>query len=236
MPIKKRILLRALVLLILLPVINSFGLRILYAYEIKGNIAYDKIAPIISGAISFIEVAVVFSGFGLFLRAFYSCKRKTAGAVLVFNVISALISYLAAVLLVYVTTANPAENLPFMMVYGMLNFAADLVILASVTAVALITEKSHEKRGRPAGERLFWQGCIWSGIIFGVAGLIQKAGETVTDIMEFGAPVLINDYIYLITPYLRLAVYSVLGVFVAYLVGTFGLKDPTSQTDTSSDK
>ena len=235
MPLKKQLLLRAFVLTIVLPIINSFGLRALYAYEIDGNIAYEKIAPIVAGAITFIEVAVIFCGFGLFLRAYYEYRWQAAGQILAINIVSALIPYCSAVVLLYLTTADPRSNLVFAVIYAVLNFTADMVILAALVVAAAVTARSFAaKRDGHAGKKLLLHGCIWSAVIFGVAGLIQKAAETAADIMQFGAPTSINDYVYLITPYISLAIYSVIGIFIAYLAGSYGLNEPGSGPDTTS--
>lgn len=231
MPLKKQLLLRALILLVLLPVINSLGLRAIYEYEISGNIAYKYIGPIIAGAIEFIGVAVIFSGFGLFLRAYYDFKWKAAGKILLLNVVSALISYCSGIALVFMNTSDPASILPYRLLYAALNFAADLVILGALTAAAAATAKSAEKNAGLTGKRLFVRGCIWAAVIFGIAGLIQMGAQTVVEIMESGAPASINAYIYYITPYFQIVVYSVLGAFIAWLAGSLGLNDDDGKPD-----
>lgn len=229
MPLKKQLLLRSLILILLLPIANSFGLRIFYAYSVAGNVAYETVASLLSGAISFIEVAVVFCGFGLFLRAYYEYGFKGSGGILGLNVLSALIPYGAAVVIVYLTTTDPTTDLPYMLLYGALNFTVDLVMLAAIVAVASVTtrvNRSAKKHAALPNIKLFKLGCIWSAVIFAIAGLIQNAGQTIADIIDYGSPTSFNDYFYLINPYLTLAVYTALGVFIAWFSGTLGLNTP----------
>lgn len=226
MPLKKQLLYRALFLLLLLPALNSFGLQSLYAYSVDGNIAYEAVAPFVSGVISFIEVAVVFCGFGLFLRAYYAFGFKGSLGMLALNVLSALIPYCAAFVTVYLTTVNPAADLPYMLLYGALNFSIDLVMLATLATVAAATAHINrvvKKLSDTPGVKLFKLGCAWSAIIFALAGLIQNSVQTVVNIMDYGAPTSFNDYYALISPYLTLAVYAILGAFIAWFAGTLGL-------------
>jgi hypothetical protein len=235
MPLKKQLLLRALILLVLLPLINSLGLRAIYEYEIGGNIAYKYIDPIMAGAIEFIGIAVIFCGFGLFLRAYYEFKWKATGKILLLNVASALISYCSGIALVFMNTSDPVSILPYRLLYAALNFAADLVILGALTAAAAVTAKAEKNAGL-TGKRLFVRGCIWAAVIFGIAGFIQIGAQTVVEIMDSGAPSSINAYIYYITPYLQIGVYSVIGAFIAWLAGSLGLNDAGESAGNSENR
>lgn len=219
------------ILLVLLPLVNSLGLRALYEYEIAGNVAYEYIDPIMAGAIEFIGIAVIFCGFGLFLRAYYEFRWKAAGKILALNVVSALISYCSGIALEFLTRADPVISLPYKLIYAALNFAADLVILGALVTMAAITAKATEKDARLTGDRLFVRGCIWTAVIFGVAGFIQIGAQTVVEIMDSGAPASINAYIYYITPYLQIVVYSVIGAFIAWFAGSLGLNDADGKPD-----
>jgi|GEM_PF-1004899 hypothetical protein len=229
MPLKKQLYLRALILIVLLPVINSFGLRIFNAYTVSGNVAYESVEPLLTGAIQFIEVAIAFCGFGLFLRAFYAFGFKGSAGFLGLNIFSALIPYGAAILTVYITTSDPSSNLPYMLLYGVLNFAMDLVMFAAILGVAAVTAKVAKIAGKHdvlPQLKLFKLGCIWSAVIFFVSGLIQNIGTTISDIIDYGSPTSANDYIYIIIPYLTLIVYTVIGVFIAWFTGTLAMNPP----------
>lgn len=229
MPLKKQLYLRSLILLILLPALNSFGLKIFNAYTVSGNVSYESVASFISGAIQFIDVGIVFCGFGLYLRAFYEFGFKGSAGILGLNVLSALIPYTSAVVIVYLTTSDPAAELSYMLIYGALNYILDLVMLAAVAAVAAIVarvNKAAKKRDTEPSDRLFRTGCIWSAAIFAFAGVIQKGAATIMDIIDYGAPTTFNDYFYLISPYLTLIVYAIVGAFIAWFTGTFGMNLP----------
>ncbi len=231
-PYKKRLYMRALVLLVLLPMLNSFGLQFFYAYTVAGNIAFASAEPFLSSVIKFIGTSVVFCSLGLYLRAYYEFGFKGSAGMLVTCAVSALIPYAAAVVIVFATTVNPTADLPFMLLYSALSFAAYIVILATVAAVAAYTQKRAKKRGTCQNDLLFRNGCVWSAIIYAAAGLLQNAAETISDIAEYGAPTSANDYIHLISPYIALAIYSIAGMFIARAAGSFSktadnnIKDP----------
>ena len=224
MPLKKQLIIRALILVVAIPLANSFGLRLLYSYEIAGNIAYENIEPIISGAIPLFEAVSVFSGFGLFLRAYFELGWRGAGPILALDVLSALVPYCAGMVLLILTTGMPDESLPYAAAYAAANFLADIATLAVVVAAAAAISNSAKKRGGVSSAKLFRQGCVMAAVVFAVAGLILRAAETAIDIIEFGAPVEIGDFVYLAVPYMRVLSYSMLGMFVAFFAGSPGLE------------
>ena len=230
MKTKKMLLPFMLFLCLLLPLLNHFGLQLLYAREINGNVAYSGIAPVIENVIEFFNVVSVFSGYALIT---YSVMRysvtESRGLLLVGTLCTAFMQLLPLAVAFFSLTGNLfSANIGFLLVNALLNCIIFILLLLAVFAIAAVVrvrwQMNEKNKGIPVSAPLdgsifslkhpSLRVILFSSLLYFSAALLQAIPVTAADFSEYGLPMNMNEFVYIVEPYLSAVLFFFIGYFV----------------------
>ncbi|MBQ8508941.1 MAG: hypothetical protein IJ493_03445 [Clostridia bacterium] len=203
---------------IFLPLLNTLLLGSMSIY-IGSDITYPEIAANLLGLLSeLLGVSAVFAGLACVFYAWG--KPALRRQVTLIAVLGIPLTYLAAAVVDAGFYGSNAVNTSYVL-YSLPNCLFELVRLAVVILIARKIAKNGE---RSRELELFSAAGTYSRVLmFGtlavfVSMLLANFIETVTLLIQYGAPLNMSELLTLILPYVTSLVYSVLGYLLEYLV------------------
>ncbi len=231
---KKAIVLFLLLFCFLLPLLNQFGLQLLYARRIDGNVAYRNVAPLIENCIEFFNVVSVFAGYAAIS---YSVLRFSATETRPYLWIGAaatvLMQFYPFAVAFFTLTPNLfALNAEILLINVFLNLIIFLLLYFSVFVIAAVIRVRIPLRAKkdtlplsaPLGGRIFslkhpiLRTYLFVSLLYFGVNLAQVIPATVADFSEYGPPVNMNELVYIAEPYVSAVLYFLIGYF--FSVGT----------------
>lgn len=140
-----------------------------------------------------------------------------------------LIPYIGALLILFSTTVVSTEVLLTNIIYGFLNLGTDFLIVIIVARIADFFRKKAIQKGEgsadisiggkflPHGNPVL-RAFLTADIVYAVIAVVSSVTETVNLLTEYGAPVNAGEWLTLLSPYLTLAVYFVVGYAVMVFI------------------
>lgn len=140
-----------------------------------------------------------------------------------------LMPYLSATVIYFMTTSGDTAEFAVSLLYGLLNLATDLLMLAVLSRLAgSIRARAIRKGGGNAEISL--KGNIFSlknpvrltlfvsDLIFSLPSFIQALSVSIEDVNEYGLPVNSREWLSLFAPYITIAVHIAVGYLIMILV------------------
>ena len=244
---KRTLLLSMLILCLLLPLLNHFGLQLLYAREIDGNIAYRSAAPVIENLIEFFNVVTVFSSYAVIVYpVMHGSIHETKPLLILGAVCTLLMQFFPLGVAYFALTENLfALNVGYLLLNAVLNAVIFLLLFFAVFAIALVVRirwPMNEKNngipvGAPIGGKVFslkhpsLRTLLFTALLYFAVALAQAIPSTVADFSEYGLPMNMNELVYILDPYVTSILYFFIGYFVT--VGLFAFFDRPAEKDTA---
>lgn len=140
-----------------------------------------------------------------------------------------LVPYIGALLILFSTTVVSTEVLLTNIIYGFLNLGTDFLIIVIIARIADFFRKKAIQKGEGSadisiGGRLLPGGnpilraFLAADIVYALVAAVSSVVETVDLLTEYGAPVNAGEWFTLLSPYLTLAVYFVVGYVVMVFI------------------
>ena len=236
--LKKRLLILTCALTFGLTLVNSFGLQLIYALFVDGNVHMEAYEPAISGVIAFLTVAVLFFGIGMSVYTAFLFGRSDSRAFFWVMLIQVGISSLCglAVSLFATTPRLFLLNLGYQLLYLGWNLIRYALLLLGIRTLSLYLRG----RATAGGEcdigldgsffslrQPLLKTALLSASIYIAAGLLLAIFDTCLDFYNYGLPVNTEETIYLISPYVELIATFFIGYTVA--VGAMYLGEDVSR-------
>ncbi len=142
-----------------------------------------------------------------------------------------LLPYLAGTLIFCSTTVVSVDSLIFHLMYGFLNLGTDFLVIIVIARLANLIRsraisggagsanisigKKILPRGNPLLKTILFADIIYTGI-----GLFGAVTETHSILSEYGAPINSSEWITLVSPYIKLVLYFVVGYAVMLFIAS----------------
>ena len=162
---KRKLLLAMLLLCLLLPLVNHFGLQLFYALEIDGNVAYKRIAPFVENVIEFFNAVSVFSSYAIVVYpVMHGTMRDTKPFLFLGSVCTVLMQLLPLGVAYFSLTENLFSlNSKILLLNVFLNIVIFLLVFFAVFAIAAVVrirwglsdKNKNVPVGAPIGNRIF---------------------------------------------------------------------------------
>ena len=243
---KRVLLFSMLILCLLLPLLNHFGLQLLYALEIDGNITYKSTAPVIENVIEFFNVVSVFSSYAVIIYpVMHGSMHDTKPFLILGSFCTVLMQFLPLGVAYFSLTENLfAMNVKILLLNVFLNSLIFLLLFLAVFAIAAVIRVrwglSDKNKGIPVGApiggKIFslkhpsLRVLLFSALLYLAAALAQAIPTTAADFSEYGLPMNMNELVYILDPYVTSILYFFIGYFV--MVGLFAFFDRIAGKDT----
>lgn len=228
--LKKRILRSTALFCLLLTLVNSFGLKLFFSYEVDGNAFYGSFSVLLESAIRFFEIIAVYAGYAAMV---WSLFRFGPAETLPFALVNAgcvLLSLLCALAVSYfcTTPALFSKNFMWFLSQLLLNLVLNLLILGLVWLAAAAVRYRAVRKGkddfalgmklfalrRPVPRAFFFTSLLCVSVTLG-----QDVYQTVVDLTTYGPPVNMTELVYLIRPYAEVLIYFFVGYCVLFAAG-----------------
>ena len=217
-------------LCLLLPFLNHFCLQLLYAREIDGNVAYTGIAPLIKNIIQFLNILSVFSGYAILTYSVMRFSVTESKPLLILGTIcTAFMQFLPLAVSFFSLTGNLfAANLGILIVNSALNCIIFVLLFLAVFAAAAVIRvrwpMNEKNKGIPVSASLngkifslrhpSLRVILFSSLLYFAASLMQAIPVTAADFAEYGLPMNMNEFVYIVEPYVS----AILSFFIGYFV------------------
>jgi len=207
-----------LIICLALNLINCFGIQLFYYYEVSGNVSYVSFQALIENVIRFLDIAVLFTGYAVICRTvmeFGMCRSlKYYFAVAA----TMMIPYISNIVITKLTTAESSINYGLLVIYSLLNYALDIIMLAIVGLIALLVRSAALKKGidpivdpvgifsikNPLLVLSFTVSAVYTAVV-----TVQTVINTVDLVATYGAPINFGEVLTLATPYLENVVFFI---------------------------
>lgn len=217
---KRRLLLTLLVTALILPIINTFVLGAALTIT-SSDIAYPEIAPQIIGYAS--EILSVACLFASGAAAAVAMSYRSCGAVYyIIYLVSPPLIYLAMITLdriFYGSSVLTDQYISYCITSCLYELLRSVILLA----VARLIRRRADKRQRDYSLELFSvkgllsRAIVFSSLVLFLSLILSSLTETISLLVEVGAPINTTELIYLVLPYPTALVYSLLGYLLMYL-------------------
>ena len=222
-------------------VFSGYGIVIylVFLYGLKGGGEWTLALIVEYGLVYFLTFYIGSLTFGvtaaaitaILLSSVYLIWTKGCRGVSGLIFASMLIPYLAALLILFSTTVLSTDALVYNFMYGLLNLGTDFLLIIIIARLAnLIRTRAISSGDGSAdisiGKKIFPKGSpllktmLFADIIYTSIGLVGTAIETHSLLSEYGAPINSSEWITLISPYVKLAVYFVIGYAVMLFIAS----------------
>lgn len=227
--IRRRFLFISLGIGIGMSVINSFGLQLIYAYFIEGNVAFASVESTFSAVISFLHIATVFAGYAVMIYSTFLFGEKESRIFFFANLLHVAASGIASLGVSFfsMTPALFLLNLGHLLLYLFLNLLLYCALLLLIRFLSLRGRKKLTQSEDPdislSGQfvsvrhPLLRSAGIATVCYFSFALLLSVA-ETVQDLLRYGLPVNTEEWIYMVSPYIEEAAYFIISYTVAVAI------------------
>ena len=208
----------ALLFCILLPLLNNFALRLFYSYEVDGNTAYGYFGTVLENVIEFVNIVCVYVSFALLTISVFLYKLADSLWIILCAAGLRLIGFLSGVAVCALTTYGP--NFAYYTLYGVLNLLWELLLLFVVIAAVCAVRRRFSKNGYPSVstegrivslKTPVMRSFFFTALIYTAAAFLKNALDSADSVINYGTPISVNDWVYLISPYIETAVYLVVG-------------------------
>lgn len=205
--------------------VNSFGLQVLFAYFIDGNIQFESISSTVSLLISFLHIATLFFGFAVMIYGTFLFGEKESRRLFFANLIQVAASSFASLAASYFSTTPSLffYNLGTLLLYLFLNYLIYAVLLLAIRALSVFllrrTANTDPKVLAPSGRFFSFRhpvlrALLLSTLIYIASSIVMTFIETISSLSLYGLPVNTADWIDFLSPYAEVAIYF----FVGYTV------------------
>ncbi len=218
---KRRLLLTMLVTALILPIINTFVLGAALTIT-SSDIAYPEIVPEIIGyASEILSVACLFaSGAAAAVAASW---RKSGAVYYIIFFLSPPVIYLSMILLDRIFYGSSVLTAQYIS-YCITSCLYELLRSAVLLAVARLIRRRADQKRRDYSLELFSvkgrlsRAIVFSSLVLFLSLVLSSLTETISLLVDVGAPINTTELIYLVLPYPTALVYSLLGYLLMYLV------------------
>lgn len=222
------------ILLAVIPALNNFLLGWLYSYIIKGNFLFANYEIIIQSAIRFLNIISTFSVYAYMIYGVLSRTLSKSWGIFAVCAGSVLIQYAGSYTSAMISSSSQYAVYFLIYIAGSYLIALSMLLLVSLITAAVrkasMKKISGEENTKPqiykAVSSSVSRAAFAASLIFLAAGTAQQIFETISDISAYGAPQNLSEYVYIISPYIELALYSVAGYFIIQAVSNLFRKDP----------
>ncbi len=165
----------------------------------------------------------------ILLAAVYLIWTKGCRGISALIFATMLIPYIGALVILFSTTVVSAEMLLTNVIYGLLNLGTDFLIIIVIARIADFFRKKAIQKGEGTadisiGRKLLPHGnpvlraFLTADIVYAAVAAVSAVIETADLLAEYGAPVSAGEWFTLLSPYLTLAVYFVVGYAVMVFI------------------
>lgn len=201
----------------LLSAVNCFGLRIFYNYEVAGNYVFASVEPVFVYLIKFLSVVTLFCGYCILIRSLHSFGMKKSAALFAAICVSYLIQYIAAAVATAVTSVTSPATWKAFLLYTASDWLFNIILLAVTGLIALLILRRSVRKPQKA----FPRSLIAAAILYAVVNTGMNAVTTVQLLLEYGAPINLNEVFTLISPYLETLIFAAIGFCVMLLLKNY---------------
>lgn len=218
-----RLTLAAVICAVLLPLLNA-SLLGSFMVITETDVAYpERVSQVIQYAKELISVLCVFASAGCL--AYASALERSKRAVFTICAVSVPIIYLTSALVDMGFYGDSAFSAIYL-IPMVINCCFEIIRYAIVMLIASrLGRRARTKGQRPALELFSLDGMLSKAAVYSVLTvfitlIVTSLTDTISLLAEYGAPVNSSELTYLILPYITSIVYSVIGYFVVYFIGT----------------
>lgn len=227
--VRRRFLLIGLGIGIGMSVFNSFGLQLIYAYFIEGNVSFTSVESAFGAVISFLHIATIFVGYAVMIYSTFLFGEKESRIFFGANLIQVAASGVASLGVSFfsMTPALFLLNLGHLLLYLLLNL---LLYCALLLLIRFLAVRGRRKLAQSEDPDIALSGQFVSvrhpllrsaglaTVCYFAFALILSLAETVQDLLRYGLPVNTEEWIYMISPYVEEAAYFIISYTVAVAI------------------